>query len=113
MGFRRGAAGAPAAPAKVEDKPVKKASGGGGKKTYHNNALTVFQNKDGGVFVSINPKSEIEIKIDGKLVTGIITKDPLVELEESVEAGRLTQKKADEIAAKVQNILGNVTLVTE
>ena len=111
MGFRKKTNEVP----KQEQAPAKEApKSSGGKKTYHNNVLTVFKSsKDDGVFVSINPKADVEIKIDGKVVTGLISKDPIAELEKSVDEGRLTEEKAEAIAKKLQNVLANVTLVTE
>jgi len=122
MGFRR-REGAPAAP-KAEEKATKSLGkgtpakgndkGGGGKKQYHNNALTILESKEGSMYLQINPKSDIEIRVGGKVVTGFISKDPMVELQESVEAGRLTEEKAEEIANKIpEYIKSNVTLVTE
>ena len=118
MGFRRRGEPAPetgkttVAKTEVKDKPVAK---GSGKKTYHNEAITVFQNEDGSVSVSLNPKSNIEMKVDGKRVTGFITKDPIAELEKSVDAGRLDEDKAASIAEKLEKagIVGSVTVVTE
>lgn len=119
MGFRRRGEVATtetksATPTKTEvkDKPVAK---GSGKKTYHNDAITVFQNDDGSLSLSLNKRSSVEIKVGGKVVTGFITKDPLAELDKSVNDGRLSEEKAEEIAKKIEkaNIVGNVTLVTE
>lgn len=117
MGFRRKST----ASAQVEEKVVTKevTKGGTGKKTsgktYHNNVLSILKGKEeGSVYVQINPKSDVVIMIDGKKVTGMFSKDPFVELEESVEAGRLSPEKAEEIADKIPEfILANVTLVTE
>lgn len=120
MGFRRreGTTGTKAEEKKVESKlPASKAkasSGGSGGKTYHNNALTILESKDGSFYVQISKNSKVEIMIDGKVVTGMISKDPMVELEESVAAGRLTEERAEEIASKIpEYIKANVTLVTE
>lgn len=122
MGFRR-REGAP--PPKAETKPApslgktpsketKGASKGTGGKTYHNNVLTILENKEGSFYLQINPKSNIEIKVDGKVVTNIYSKDPMVELQESVESGRLTEERAEEIAKKIPEFIkANVTLVTE
>ena len=115
MGFRR----REATPVKEEEtkktlsKPVAKSSGSGGK-TYHNNVMTILEGKDGSFYLALDKKSTIEIKIDGKVVTGMISKDPMVALEESVAAGRLTEERAEEIAAKIPEFIkANVTLVTE
>jgi predicted nucleic acid-binding OB-fold protein len=117
MGFRRKGTAVPVAKEETKAAPVKtpaKGSTGGGKKTYHNNALTILEGKDGSLYLQINPKSDIEIKVGGKVVTGMISKDPMVELQESVESGRLTEERAEEIAAKIPEFIkANVTLVTE
>lgn len=117
MGFRRNSNKATETKQEeVKSTPQKasKSSGGGGGKTYHNNALTVMVGKDGDPYIVINNKFEGEITVNGKKVTQIFTKHPMKELEESVEAGRLSEEKAEQIAAKIpEYIVGNVTLVTE
>lgn len=113
-GFRRREAAEPEAKVEAKaSKPVAKSSGGGAKK-YHNNALTILESKDGSLYLQISKNSNVEIMVDGRVVTGMISKDPMVELEESVNAGRLTEERAEEIAAKIPSFIkANVTLITE
>lgn len=120
MGFRRNAGKVAEAPKQevtktvVKAAPAVKSSGGG--KTFHNDVLQVNESKDGGYYVKINElKAEgLTITVNGKTVTGFISKDPMVQLEESVAAGRLTEERAQEIADKIPTFVkANVTIVTE
>lgn len=118
MGFRRRGpatevAEPTVAPTKTATKAVPAKSSGGGK-TYHNDALTILEGKDGSFYVQVSKKFEGEITVNGKKVTGMISKDPMVQLQESVEAGRLSEEKAQAIADKIPEFIkANVTLVTE
>lgn len=89
-----------------------------GQKVYINDALTVVESKAGTIQLRVNEKTGVELFVKDqngnlKAVTGFITKDPLEELEKSVEAGRLSAEKAEEIAKKISFVLGNVTVVAE
>lgn len=118
MGFRRRGpvteeTTTPTATAKPATKAAPTKSSGGAK-TYHNDALSIQEGKDGLFYVKVNPKFTGDIMINGKKVTGFISKDPMDQLQESVEAGRLTEERAQEIANKIPEFVkANVTLVTE
>lgn len=113
MGFRKRNEAQAQEP--VKETPKKEAPKASGGKTYHNNVLTIVAKKDGGVFLKINERNAegVEIRVNGKVVTGIMTSDPIADLEDAVDKGRMDAKKAEELAKKLQNILGNVTLVTD
>jgi len=115
MGFRRTGPKAEVAetqPAKVESKPVAKSSSGG--KTYHNDIMTILEDKNGGLYLQISKKFEGEITVNGKKVTKVYSKDPFVKLEEDVASGRLSEEKAEAIASKIPEFIkSNVTFVTE
>lgn len=120
MGFRRNANKAQEQkPAPKQDsKPQGKTTSKSGGKSYYNDILQINESKDGSLYLKLNEfqmeKQGVEILINGKKVTGAFSKDPMVQLEESVEAGRLTEEQADEIAEKIPEFVkANVTLVTE
>ena len=117
MGFRRTG---PKADVETTAKELPKAAAksapasSGGKKTYHNDVLQILESKDGALYLQISKKFEGEITVNGKKVTQMYSKDPMVKLEEDVEAGRLTEERAQEIADKIPTFIkSNITLVTE
>lgn len=119
MGFRRKTQEAPKQETKSvgsSSKTQQKQKSSGGGKSFHNDVFQILESKDGGMYLKLNEfKAEgLEITVNGKTVTGFISKDPMVQLEESVEAGRLSEEKAQEIADKIPEFVkANVTLVTE
>lgn len=125
MGFRRKTTetAVPETKAVAKDVPVKKSSGGG--KQYHNEVLTIFRRENGELFVTVDQKKAegLKIQVNGKEVTAIYTNDVISELEKSVDSGKLSEEKAQEIANRMQNIqtkngdtiavVSKITLVTE
>ena len=113
MGFRRNANKA----SSTQSKPsVSKGRSSGGSKTYHNDIFQINESQDGSLYLKLNEfkAKDLEITINGKTVTGFLTKDPMVSLEEAVESGRLSEEKAAEIAEKIPEFVkANVTVVTE
>lgn len=114
MGFRRNANKA----SSTQSKPSvsKGRNSGGGGKSYHNDIFQINESQDGSLYLKLNEfkAKDLEITINGKTVTGFLTKDPMVSLEEAVESGRLSEDKAAEIAEKIPEFVkANVTVVTE
>lgn len=117
MGFRRKTQEAPKQETKASaaSKPAQKSKASGGK-TYHNDVFDILEGQDGSMYLKLNEfkTKDLEITINGKTVTGFFSKDPMVALEESVEAGRLSEERAQEIADKIPEFVkARVTVVTE
>lgn len=119
MSFRRtGKAQAPQQEEKKQEAPKSNKSsssqGSSGKPTYHNDVLTIMKNnKTGSAFLVFDSKTDVEIFVNGKKVTKLLTKDTMESLQDAVEAGRISEERAEELADKMQNILAKVTLVCE
>lgn len=113
MGFRRNANKATSNQSKPSAKTGSRNSGG---KSYYNDIFQINEGQDGSLYLKLNEfkAKDLEITVNGKLVTGFISKDPMVSLEEAVESGRLSEEKAAEIAEKIPEFVkSNVTVVTE
>ena len=100
---------------KVTSKPQGKSTSG---TKYVNQVMNIVESKDGQIQLRMSQKTQAKLFIqgeDGELreVTGFITKDPLVELDKSVAAGRMDASNAEAIKEKISFILGEVTVVAE
>ncbi len=100
---------------KVTSKPQGKSTSG---TKYVNQVMNIVESKEGQIQLRMSQKTQAKLFIqgeDGELreVTGFITKDPLVELDKSVAAGRMDASKAEAIKEKISFILGEVTVVAE
>lgn len=85
-----------------------------GKKRFIK-AGAILEKKDGGVYLKLDNNFDITgLSLNGAPVTALQFEDPTAKFDRMVEAGKMTEKEADEKAANVPSyVLFEVTVVTE